>query len=313
MASASGPRPGVSETMAFLRIQHLGIVVHDLQDACERFKRIFGLEAMDFRDNQGKGKQYDARILLGNECWLHLVQNWNPESRVHRFLQERGEGLEHIAIETDDIRSDVEHLRSIGVPIFEDTIFDANDGYEAFVFPDHLPGLTIELIESHDRSWVYPSDAIGRPISTAMHLLRLQHIGLVVADLRAATERFEKLFGLTAQDFRDDQGRGQQHDARILFPNQCWLHLVQNWDPESRVNRFLSTRGEGLDHIALQSSGVHADVEYLRDRRIPIFRDEIKDAQDGYEAFVYPDQLPGMTVELIQPHAHSWGFPGEAA
>ena len=308
--------------MAFLRIQHLGIVVRDLKDACDRFQRTFGLTAQDFRDDQGQGRlvqkqtvQYDARILLGNECWLHLVQNWNPESRVNQFLNTKGEGLEHIALETDSIEKDVAHLRSIGVPIFEDTIFDAQDGYEAFVLPDQLPGLTIELIQSHDRSWVYPEESLGQPISSCMNLLQLQHLGLVVADLKSTSEKFEKLFGLKAVDFRDDQGQGTlvekrtvQYDARILFPNRCWLHLVQNWNSESRVNRFLSTRGEGLDHIALQSSNAHEDVAYLLNQQIPIFDNEIKDAQDGYEAFVYPDQLPGMTVELIQPHAHSWDF-----
>ena len=55
--------------MAFLRVQHIGICVHDLQDACDRFQRIFGLVARDFRDDQGKGMQLDARILLGNDCW----------------------------------------------------------------------------------------------------------------------------------------------------------------------------------------------------------------------------------------------------
>jgi len=308
--------------MSILRIQHIGVVVRDLKDACDRFQRTFGLTAQDFRDDQGQGRlvqkqivQYDARILLGNECWLHLVQNWNPESRVNHFLNTTGEGLEHIALETNSIEKDVAHLRSIGVPIFEDTIFDAQDGYEAFILPDQLPGLTIELIQSHDRSWVYPEESLGKPISSCIHLLQLQHLGLVVADLKSTSERFEKLFGLKAIDFRDDQGQGTlvqkrtvQYDARILFPNHCWLHLVQNWNPESRVNRFLSTRGEGLDHIALQSSNVHEDVAYLLDQQIPIFDDEIKDAQDGYEAFVYPDQLPGMTVELIQPHAHSWNF-----
>ncbi len=295
--------------MAFLRLQHIGIVVRDLQDACDRFERIFGLQARDFRDDQGQGMQYDARILLDNECWLHLVQNWNPESRVSQFLAQRGEGLEHIAIETDDIEGDVARLREIGVPVFEDTILDANDGYEAFVYPDQLPGLTVELIESHDRSWVYPEDAQGQPISSTMNLLGLQHVGLVVADLARAREQFERIFGLVAQDFRDDQGHGMQYDARVLFPNQMWLHLVQNWDPDSRVNRFLLSRGEGLDHIAVQSSDVHADVAHLRARDIPVFRNEIKDANDGFEAFIYPDQLPGMTVELIEPHAHSWTFP----
>lgn len=292
-------------------MQHIGVVVRDLRDACNRFERIFGLEPRDLRSDQANGQQYDARILLGNECWLHLVQNWDPNSRVYRFQEERGEGLEHIAIETDDIEGDVERLRTSGVTVFEDTIFDRNDGYEVFVYPDQLPGLTIELIQSHGRSWAYPADAVGRPISSALNLIRLHHLGLVVADLQDACARFNTLFGLEAQDFRDDQGQGMQHDARILFPNHCWLHLVQNWNPESRVNRFLTSRGEGLDHIALQTSDVQSDVAYLRQNNIPVFRDEILNAADGFESFVYPDQLPGMTVELIQPHAHSWSFPEE--
>lgn len=298
--------------MAFLRVQHIGICVHDLRRACGRFERIFGLKARDFRDDQGGGFQLDARILLGNECWLHLVQNWNPRSRVNRFLREKGEGLEHIAIETDDIEGDVARLRDVGVPIFQDRIFDANDGFEAFVYPEELPGLTIELIQSHERAWVYPEDALGQPLSGDMSLLRLHHLGLVVEDLQEACERFERLFGLKARDFRNDQGKGFQLDARILFPNRTWLHLVQNWNPASRVNRFLNSRGEGLDHIALQTSDIEGDVAHLRSHGIPFFEDTIFDANDGFEAFVYPDQLPGMTVELIQPHAHSWAFPEDA-
>ena len=146
-----------------------------------------------------------------------------------------------------------------------------------------------------------------------MAILRIQHIGVVVRDLEAACTHFERTLGLKARDFRDDQGRGMQLDARILFPNQCWLHLVQNWDPESRVNRFLDSRGEGLDHIAIRSRDVQHDVARFRDDGVSFFEDTVFDANDGLEAFVYPDELPGMTVELIQPHNDSWTFPDQAA
>ena len=144
--------------MAIIRIQHIGMAVRDMHAACEQLEKVFGLKCQDFRDDQGKGMQYDARILLGNECWLHMVQNWNPESRVNRFLKNQGEGLEHIALQTDSIEADVQYLRDIGVPVYQDTVFDAADGFESFVYPDQTPGLTVELIQPHATSWDYPAE-----------------------------------------------------------------------------------------------------------------------------------------------------------
>lgn len=295
--------------MAIVRLQHFGIVVEDIEAAIARFEHLFGLKARDFRDDQGKGMQYDARILFGNDCWLHIVQNWNPESRVNRFLRQHGEKLEHIALETDDIEADVQRLRDAGVPIYQDKIFDAADGYEAFVYPDDAIGFTVELIQPHEHSWGYPEEARGGPVSDKMGIVRLQHIGVVVADLQAACKKFERLFGLSCRDFRDDQGKGMQHDARILLGNECWLHLVQNWNPESRVYKFHQENGQLLEHIALQTTTIEKDVDYLRQIDVPVYNDKIFNADDGYEAFVYPDDGVGFTVELIQPHADSWTYP----
>lgn len=295
--------------MAIIRLQHLGISVRRYTESLQQLKNVFGLTARDFRTDQGKGFQHDARVLLGNDCWLHVVHNWNPESRVYQFHEQYGGQLEHIALETDDIEADVQHLRDLGVPIWQDRILDANDGYEAFVYPGDGIGFTVELIQPHAHSWGYPNDARNQPVSDKMGIVRLQHIGVAVADLNAACERFEQLFGLRARDFRNDQGQGMQLDARILLGNECWLHLVQNWNPESRVNRFHAQYGQILEHIALETVSIEEDVAYLRSQGIPIWRDHILNANDGYEAFVYPDDGVGFTVELIQPHAHSWGYP----
>lgn len=147
--------------MAIIRLQHIGVAVRDLDQACRRLEEVFGLKARDFRENQGKGKQKDARILLGNDCWLHLVQNWDPESRVSKFVEAHGEGLEHLALESDDIAADVERVKASGLTIFEKRIFDAPDGFEAFVYPEDTAGFTVELIQPHADSWGYPVDAEG--------------------------------------------------------------------------------------------------------------------------------------------------------
>ena len=290
--------------MGFVRLQHIGVVVRDLQAVCDHLDSWFGLQARDFRNNQGHGMQLDARILLGNECWLHLVQNWDPDSRVTQFLQQRGEGLEHIAIETDDIEADVAHLRSIDVPIFEDEIFHANDGYEAFVFPDQLPGLTVELIQSHNTAWVYPKDAIGLPVSNCLRIFRLRYLGLVVNDLQQACERFERLFRLPVQAQqqtaeRNPQGTRPRQEARISFDNDCMLQLVQCRDPASQPARFLRERGEGLDRLVLETHDLGADLAHLRKVGAP-GSDQIVDRGDGRSVVVSAAELAGLTIELFE-------------
>lgn len=183
--------------MALIRLQHIGAAVASYERAAAALTRK-GLTPRDFRNDQGRGFQHDARVLLGNECWLHVVHNWNPESRVGRFLASHGPGLEHIALESNDIEADVGRLRELGVPIFEDHVFDANDGYEAFVYPDDAIGFTVELIQPHSHSWGYPEEARGEPVSAKLGRARLVEVAARVDDVASATERFERLFGVKA-------------------------------------------------------------------------------------------------------------------
>ena len=222
--------------MSILRLQHIGMAVPDYHEARGQFERI-GLSLRDFRNDQGKGFQHDGRILLGNECWLHVVHNWNPESRVNQFWNRQGQKLEHLALETDDIEADVERLRERKVPIFEDKIFDANDGYEAFVYPDDAIGFTIELIQPHAHSWGYPEGTYDT--------IRLFWISAVVRDGAAAAERFEGLFGLGA------------NDGRIRFPNGCELHVKE--DPATEI---------GLDAMCLSGVRLAPDTHDTHDTHL---------------------------------------------
>lgn len=271
--------------MAIVRLQHIGLAVTDLKTACERFEQLFGLTARDFRNDQGRGMQLDARILLGNDCWLHLVQNWNPESRVYQFHDKFGPGLEHLSIQTDSIEQDVAHLRALGVPIYMDKIFNAPDGFEAFVYPDQTLSVTVELIQPHVTSWAYPTD--GGPVSTKLGITQLQHTGMAVNDVQAVCDRFQQLFGLASLKEGDQ--------ARISFANDCWVQLKSG----ASVQDFLQKQGPNLEYVALETNSIQADVNALRAQKISVDVSMPRGENAVRTAKVDRADVAGIAVELV--------------
>ena len=228
-----------------LRLQHIGTAHRCHASAAERLRQV-GLEPAELRTDQGRGFQLDSRKLLGNECWLHVVHNWNPEARVCQYLRTIGEGLEHIAIETDDIEGAVARVRE-SAPIFEDRIFHAADGFEAFVYPEDACGFTVELIQPHASSWNWPDPPPER-VSPLLSVRRLTEVTAGTPDPGTAGRRFEELFGM---GFERDNG-----DVTVAFPNRCRL-------------RF--RRGEpGLHALVLESADPEADLRALRDAGTPV-------------------------------------------
>lgn len=288
-----------------IRLSHVGLVCENLDATLKNYEKLFGLKAVDYRSDQGKGFQFDARIMFPNECWLHLVQNWNPESRVNQFLKSHGEGLEHLALETDDIEADVAYLRKIGVPVYQDTIFNAADGFEAFVFPQDAIGFTVELIQPHATSWKFDPAKLSNP-----NILGLQHIGVAVKDLDRAVQRFDQLFRIKATELRTDQHYGTQRDVIINTGNdRLWLHLVQSQDQQNRVTQFMNKYGEGLEHLCLEVDDIREAVKKVREAGVPLDQNKIYlDREDGFEAFVFPEYNHGVTIELIEPYPNSRGY-----
>ena len=250
-----------------LRLQHIGTAHRSHASAAAGLRRV-GLEPSELRTDQGRGFQLDSRKLLGNECWLHVVHNWNPEARVCRYLRERGEGLEHIAIETDDIEAAVARVRETA-PIFEDTVFRAADGFEAFVYPGDACGFTVELIQPHASSWNWPDPPPPR-VSPLLSVRRLAEVVAGSADPAAAGRRFEELFGL---GFR----KGDGGEVTTTFPNDCLLRFRQG--------------AAGLSALVFETADLEGDRRALRAAGTPF--EEIRG-----EAVRIPAEVAGFEILL---------------
>ena len=91
-------------SVAATRIHHINFVVRDLDSACARFERLFGLDRFERIDHQARGSTI-ARTRVG-ESWLVLVCPLDPDSVPGRFLAENGEGFFLLSVGTETLPED---------------------------------------------------------------------------------------------------------------------------------------------------------------------------------------------------------------
>jgi len=295
------PAPCPRSREMIVRLHHVGWAVADPGRFAEDVQRLFALEPIDQCARDGVAMY---SIALPNDCWLQAVQDADPDSRVGRFIREHGEGLEHLALETDDLDRDVARLKELGVPIVEDASLDAPPGARAVLCVDDVIGFPVELIE---RSPAGTPDC-GRV--TNSNVLGLQHIGVAVTDVDRAAVRYEELFALKATGLRIDQHYGDQRDMMVEPGNdRLWLHLVETHVPDHRMYQFHQKHGPGLEHLCIEFADIREGVRRVQEAGVSFDQHKIfLDREDGFEAFVLAEHNHGVTVELIEPYPTSRGY-----
>lgn len=132
------------------RLDHIAIAVPDLEAAIARFCEDMGL-SLAGREDVLSAQTTTAFVPVG-ETRLELIHPLEGQGPVAKFLEKRGGGLHHLCFETDDIESDMEHLRSKGYRFLtEAPTPGAHDTRVAFIHPRSCGGVLIELAE-HPRT-----------------------------------------------------------------------------------------------------------------------------------------------------------------
>ena len=130
-----------------MRIDHIGIAVHDIQGALQVYQHALGLPLTEIADVPEQ--KVTVAFLPVGETDIELVQPMAGDSGVARFLASRGEGIHHICLEVPDIEAALERLKAHGVPLIDQVPRRGAHGRIAFVHPKGLHGVLVELVE-HD-------------------------------------------------------------------------------------------------------------------------------------------------------------------
>jgi methylmalonyl-CoA/ethylmalonyl-CoA epimerase len=129
------------------KIDHIGIAVRNLDAALYTYKRVYGLEAIKIETHENTNLKI-ALIRVG-EVLIELLEPLKTGAgRIGRFLEEKGEGFDHIALRVEDINHAMEKLKQIEIPLRDKEPRDGTDGSRiVFIDPTSTQNVLTELVE----------------------------------------------------------------------------------------------------------------------------------------------------------------------
>jgi methylmalonyl-CoA epimerase len=132
----------------FIKIEHIGIVVRDLDEAMKKYTSVLGVVVKEIEEVNVEGNLNKIAFLPIGETNVELIQTMAEESLAADFLKTRGEGIHHIAFEVEDLNKIYQELRAKGVEFMWGGIVRGSRGSMiALIKPEEFNGVCIELVQ----------------------------------------------------------------------------------------------------------------------------------------------------------------------
>ena len=128
------------------QINHVAVVVQDMEKALLFWRDALGMDMHELRDVPAEKSQVAFLPLSGSE--VELVLPTTEDSGIAKYLAKRGPGMHHICLEVDDIEGMLSQLKSKGVRLLNEEPRTTSDGKRyAFIHPESTSGVLVELYQ----------------------------------------------------------------------------------------------------------------------------------------------------------------------
>ncbi|HOA20930.1 MAG TPA: methylmalonyl-CoA epimerase [Anaerolineaceae bacterium] len=128
-----------------IKINHVAIVVRDIDESLDFWVKAFGLHLDHVEDVPSQASKV-AFLPLG-ESEVELVQPTTADSGMAAYLEKRGEGMHHLCIEVEDIDAALAHLKEMDIRLIN-AVPEVLPGRKmAFIHPKAANGVLIELYQ----------------------------------------------------------------------------------------------------------------------------------------------------------------------
>lgn len=132
-----------------MKINHLGIATKGIDEALKFWSDALGLENVHTEIVEDQ-KVRVAMLPIG-ESRVELLEPTSDDSPISKFLEKRGGGIHHIAVEVDDIAASLAQLKAKGMRLIDESPRIGAEGcLVAFVHPSAANGVLLELVQTQD-------------------------------------------------------------------------------------------------------------------------------------------------------------------
>jgi len=126
-----------------MKIDHIAIAVNDVEESAKIYQQALGVDNVEFETVESEGVK--VAILHLENARVELMQPTNDSSPIKKFLDKKGQGLHHLALDTDNIEGEVERMEGCGIQ-FLGNIRPGSAGTKVtFIHPKSLHGVLTEL------------------------------------------------------------------------------------------------------------------------------------------------------------------------
>ncbi len=126
---------------------------------------------------------------------------------------------------------------------------------------------------------------------------KFNHVGVAVKNLDRAIEFFHETYG--AKQVWRKKSEKEKMESALISIGQAQFELLASLEPQSLIDRFIESRGEGIHHVSLEVDQFDRAIEAIKAKGLRVISEA--DTDDFRAAFIHPQSSFGVLTEIIQP------------
>ena len=132
--------------MKATHIEHLGIAVANLKESIKYYENVLGFKCYSIEEI--KDQKVRTAFFKVGQTKIELLESTSPDGPIGKFIEEKGEGIHHIAFAVEGLQQSLDEVKGKGIQLIDETSRPGAEGLNiAFLHPKSTHGVLTELCE----------------------------------------------------------------------------------------------------------------------------------------------------------------------